>query len=142
MITIFRLSITNVDKLRKTSLSISNNKDEMQGSYLGPSFSDSEIEKETTTAIIGSNGIGKTTLLRTILGEIPPLNGTAYLGHNVEVGYFRQGSDDIPGDLTVMEALLQIKNLAIGEARSFLARFLFKGEEIFEQVKSLSGGER
>lgn len=103
---------------------------------------DSEIEKETTTAIIGSNGIGKTTLLRTILGEIPPLNGTAYLGHNVEVGYFRQGSDDIPGDLTVMEALLQIKNLAIGEARSFLARFLFKGEEIFEQVKSLSGGER
>ena len=103
---------------------------------------DSEIEKETTTAIIGINGIGKTTLLRTILGEIPPLNGTAYLGHNVEVGYFRQGSDDIPGDLTVMEALLQIKNLAIGEARSFLARFLFKGEEIFEQVKSLSGGER
>ena len=41
-----------------------------------------------------------------------------------------------------MEALLQIKNLSIGEARSFLARFLFKGEEIFEQVKSLSGGER
>ena len=69
---------------------------------------DIEVEKETTTAIIGSNGIGKTTLLRTILGEIPPLNGTAYLGHNVEVGYFRQGSDDIPGDLTVMEALLQI----------------------------------
>jgi ATP-binding cassette subfamily F protein 3 len=103
---------------------------------------DSEIEKETTTAIIGSNGIGKTTLLRTILGEIPPLNGTSYLGHNVEVGYFRQGSDDIPGDLTVMEALLQIRNIAIGEARSFLARFLFKGEEIFEQVKSLSGGER
>ena len=103
---------------------------------------DYEIQKETTTAIIGSNGIGKTTLLKTILGEIPPIKGSVSLGHNVKTGYFRQGSDEIPEDLTVMEALLQIKNLSIGEARSFLARFLFKGEEIFEQVKSLSGGER
>ena len=99
---------------------------------------DYEIQKETTTAIIGSNGIGKTTLLKTILGEIPPIKGSVSLGHNVKTGYFRQGSDEIPEDLTVMEALLQIKNLSIGEARSFLARFLFKGEEIFEQVKSLS----
>ena len=103
---------------------------------------DYEIQKETTTAIIGSNGIGKTTLLKTILGEIPPIKGSVSLGHNVKTGYFRQGSDEIPEDLTVMEALLQIKNLSIGEARSFLAKFLFKGEEIFEQVKSLSGGER
>ncbi|MFL2783939.1 MAG: ribosomal protection-like ABC-F family protein [Dehalococcoidia bacterium] len=103
---------------------------------------DYEIQKETTTAIIGSNGIGKTTLLKTILGEIPAIKGSVSLGHNVKTGYFRQGSDEIPENLTVMEALLQIKNLSIGEARSFLARFLFKGEEIFEQVKSLSGGER
>ena len=103
---------------------------------------DYEIQKETTTAIIGSNGIGKTTLLKTILGEIPPIKGSVSLGHNVKTGYFRQGSDEIPEDLTVKEDLLQIKNLSIGEARSFLARFLFKGEEIFEQVKSLSGGER
>ena len=103
---------------------------------------DYEIQKETTTAIIGSNGIGKTTLLKTILGEIPPIKGNVSLGHNVKTGYFRQGSDAIPENLTVMEALLQIKNLSIGEARSFLAKFLFKGEEIFEQVKSLSGGER
>ena len=103
---------------------------------------DIEIERGTTTAIIGNNGIGKTTLLKTIIGSIPALSGSSYLGHNVKIGYFRQGSDEIPGHLTVLEALLEIKNLSIGEARSFLARFLFTGEEIYDQVSSLSGGER
>ena len=70
------------------------------------------------------------------------MSGSSNLGHNVKIGYFRQGSDEIPGHLTVLEALLEIKNLSIGEARSFLARFLFTGEEIYDQVSSLSGGER
>ena len=103
---------------------------------------DTEIHRGTTTAIIGNNGIGKTTLLKTLLSDIPALEGKSSLGHNVKTGYFRQGSDEIPPNLTVMEALLQIKNLPIGEARGFLARFLFRGEEIFEKVSSLSGGER
>jgi len=103
---------------------------------------DIEIERGTTTAIIGNNGIGKTTLLKTIIGDIPALSGSSNLGHNVKIGYFRQGSDEIPDHITVLEALLEIKNLSIGEARSFLARFLFTGEEIFDQVSSLSGGER
>ena len=64
------------------------------------------------------------------------------MGHNVKIGYFRQGSDEIADNITVLEALLEIKNLSIGEARSFLARFLFTGEEIYDQVSSLSGGER
>ncbi len=103
---------------------------------------DIEIERGTTTAIIGNNGIGKTTLLKTIIGDIPALSGSSNLGHNVKIGYFRQGSDEIPEHITVLEALLEIKNLSIGEARSFLARFLFTGEEIYDQVSSLSGGER
>ncbi len=103
---------------------------------------DIEIERGTTTAIIGNNGIGKTTLLKTIIGSTPALSGSSNLGHNVKVGYFRQGSDEIPGHMTVLDALLEIKNLSIGEARSFLARFLFTGEEIYDQVSSLSGGER
>ena len=103
---------------------------------------DTVIHRGTTTAIIGNNGIGKTTLLKTLLSDIPALEGKSSLGHNVKTGYFRQGSDEIPPNLTVMEALLQIKNLPIGEARGFLARFLFRGEEIFEKVSSLSGGER
>ena len=103
---------------------------------------DIEIERGTTTAIIGNNGIGKTTLLKTIIGDIPALSGSSNLGHNVKIGYFRQGADEIADNITVLEALLEIKNLSIGEARSFLARFLFTGEEIYDQVSSLSGGER
>ncbi|MFL2759788.1 MAG: ABC-F family ATP-binding cassette domain-containing protein [Dehalococcoidia bacterium] len=103
---------------------------------------DIEIERGTTTAIIGNNGIGKTTLLKTIIGDLPALSGSSNLGHNVKIGYFRQGSDEIAAHITVLEALLEIKNLSIGEARSFLARFLFTGEEIYDQVSSLSGGER
>ena len=79
---------------------------------------------------------------KSILGETPPLSGSTRLGHNVKTGYFRQGSDEIPGHLTVMQALLEIKNLSIGEGRSFLARFLFSGDEIFDKVETLSGGER
>lgn len=106
------------------------------------SVPDTEIHRGSTTAIIGNNGIGKTTLLKTILGETPPLSGSTRLGHNVKTGYFRQGSDEIPGHLTVMQALLEIKNVSIGEGRSFLARFLFSGDEIFDKVETLSGGER
>ena len=75
------------------------------------SVPDTEIHRGSTTAIIGNNGIGKTTLLKTILGETPPLSGSTRLGHNVKTGYFRQGSDEIPGHLTVMQALLEIKNV-------------------------------
>ena len=103
---------------------------------------DLEIQKNTTTAIIGNNGIGKTTFLKTLLGETSPLNGFSELGYNVQTGYFRQGSDEIPNDISVLDALLEIKNITIGEARSFLARFLFSGDEIFDQVRSLSGGEK
>ena len=103
---------------------------------------DIEILRQSTTAIIGNNGVGKTTFIKTFLGEIAPLKGSIQLGHNVKMGYFRQGSDEINGKITVMEALLEKKNVSIGEARNFLARFLFKGDEMFNQVDSLSGGER
>ena len=103
---------------------------------------DCEIMKKTATAIIGNNGEGKTTLIKTIIGDIEPISGKVHTGHNVSIGYFRQGADNIPDNFTVLEALLDIKNLDIGEARNFLAKFLFVRDEIFNQVKSLSGGER
>ncbi|MBA13148.1 MAG: ABC-F family ATP-binding cassette domain-containing protein [SAR202 cluster bacterium] len=103
---------------------------------------DCEIIKKTATAIIGNNGEGKTTLIKTIIGDIEPISGKVHTGHNVSIGYFRQGADNIPDNFTVLEALLDIKNLDIGEARNFLAKFLFIRDEIFNQVKSLSGGER
>ena len=106
------------------------------------SVPDLKLERASRTAIIGSNGVGKTTLLRTILGLAPPLSGTVSLGHNVRVGYQRQGTDDLPESSSVLDALLDIKNVPVGEARSHLARFLFQGEDVFKSASSLSGGER
>ena len=101
-----------------------------------------QLERGSRTAIIGDNGTGKTTLLKTLQGLIPPLAGTATLGHNVKVGYYIQGLDDLPEESTVIEAFLQAKGMSPEEARSYLARFLFQGEDVFRRVADCSGGER
>ena len=103
---------------------------------------DLDLESSSRTAVFGANGIGKTTLLRTILGEQPPISGTVTLGHNVQTGYLNQGTWNLPDDKNVLEAFLEIRNLPIGEARDYLARFLFQGDDVFKQVRALSGGER
>ncbi len=105
-------------------------------------FPDMDVESGSRIAIVGANGIGKTTLLRTILGEQPPLSGAVTLGHNVQTGHLNQGTWNLPDDKTVLEAFLEVRNLPIGEARDYLARFLFQGEDVFKQVSALSGGER
>jgi ATP-binding cassette subfamily F protein 3 len=92
--------------------------------------------------IVGPNGAGKTTLLRTIAGELPPLDGTLAFGHNIAIGYLAQlRGAAIPG-ATVLDALLEAVPVTPGEARSYLARFLFRGDDAFKEVRSLSGGER
>ena len=103
---------------------------------------DIDLESGSRTAIVGANGIGKTTLIRTILGEQAPLSGTVRLGHNVQTGYLNQGTWNLPDDKNVLEAFLEIRNISIGEARDYLARFLFQGDDVFKQVSALSGGER
>ena len=103
---------------------------------------DADLERGSRTAIVGANGIGKTTLLRTILGEHRPISGTVTLGHNVETGHLNQGTWNLPDDKTVLEAFLEIRNIPIGDARDYLARFLFQGEDVFKRVATLSGGER
>ena len=103
---------------------------------------DTQLERGSRTAIIGSNGIGKTTLLKTLLGETPPIVGNASLGHNVEPGYYSQGSTDLPRHSTVLNALIDARNLRILEARNYLARFLFRGDDVFKSTSALSGGER
>jgi ATP-binding cassette subfamily F protein 3 len=101
-----------------------------------------ELERGSRTAIVGANGIGKTTLLRTILGQQQSLAGSIALGHNVDVGYLQQGTDDLPDGRSVLDALIDIRNLQLVDARSYLARFLFTGDDVFKQVAVLSGGER
>ena len=103
---------------------------------------DIDLESGSRAAIVGANGAGKTTLIRTILGEQPPLSGSVALGYNVEIGYLHQGTWDLPEDKTALDAFLEIRNIPIGEARDYLARFLFQGEDVFKPVAALSGGER
>ncbi len=92
--------------------------------------------------IVGPNGAGKTTLLRTIAGDLPPLDGSVGFGNAVQIGYLAQLREAaIPG-ATVLDALLEAIPVTAGEARGYLARFLFRGDDVFKEVRSLSGGER
>jgi ATP-binding cassette, subfamily F, member 3 len=92
--------------------------------------------------IVGPNGAGKTTLLRTIAGELPPVDGRLTFGNAVQIGYLAQlRRAAIPG-ATVLDALLDAIPLTPDEARGYLARFLFRGDDAFKEVRALSGGER
>jgi ATP-binding cassette subfamily F protein 3 len=92
--------------------------------------------------IVGPNGAGKTTLLRTIAGDLPPLDGRLTFGHAAQIGYLAQlRGAAIPG-ATVLDALLAAIPITPGEARGYLARFLFRGDDAFKEIRALSGGER
>ena len=108
---------------------------------------DLDLLRGQIVALIGPNGAGKTTLVRTILEELEPLAGRVEQGASVEVGYLAQrhigtGYGLMQGNQTVLDALLEIKRLPTGRARTFLGQFLFKGDDVFQTVESLSGGQR
>jgi len=92
--------------------------------------------------IVGPNGAGKTTLLRTIAGDLPPLDGTVRFGNAVQIGYLAQLRSAGIAGATVLDALLEAAPVTAGEARGYLARFLFRGDDAFKEVRLLSGGER
>ncbi len=94
--------------------------------------------------IIGGNGVGKTTLLRTILGEQPPLDGDWRWGAGVNIGYYDQRLRIVDGRNTVIEELRELASPSVtdGELRGFLGRFLFSGDDVFKPVSALSGGEK
>jgi ATP-binding cassette subfamily F protein 3 len=92
--------------------------------------------------IVGPNGAGKTTLLRTIAGTLVPLDGVLAFGNAVQLGLLAQLREAaIPG-ATVLDAILEAMPITAGEARAYLARFLFRGDDAFKEVRTLSGGER
>ncbi|HXI46898.1 MAG TPA: ABC-F family ATP-binding cassette domain-containing protein, partial [Candidatus Acidoferrales bacterium] len=92
--------------------------------------------------IVGPNGAGKTTLLRTVAGELPPLDGGITFGNGIQLGYLAQlRAAAFPGE-TVLDVLLEAAPVTPGEARGYLARFLFSGDDAFKEVRLLSGGER
>src|SRR5687767_5043887 len=94
--------------------------------------------------IIGPNGSGKTTFLRTILKTIEPLAGEVRWGTKVEVGYYAQQLDDLDDRNEIIMELRRVapSNATAGELRSFLAKFLFTGDDVYKHVRDLSGGEK
>jgi ATP-binding cassette subfamily F protein 3 len=101
-----------------------------------------ELRRGDRVGIVGPNGAGKTTLLRTIAGELRSLDGIMEIGRNVQLSYLAQLRDaPIPG-ATVLDALLAELPLTQAAARTHLARFLFRGDDVFKEVSALSGGER
>ena len=94
-------------------------------------------------AIIGPNGAGKTTFLKTILDQIRPLTGETELGASLQIGYFSQAHDGLHPGLTLMEEIQSLApRMLPAEERDYLARFLFTGDDVFQLVSTLSGGEQ
>jgi ATP-binding cassette subfamily F protein 3 len=101
------------------------------------------VQRGERVALLGPNGSGKSTLLRTIAGELMPLEGTLELGEGVEIAYFRQSQMELDDpDKTVLDVMISNGKMTISEARDFLGKFLFSGDEVFKKLSELSGGER
>lgn len=93
--------------------------------------------------IIGGNGKGKSTLLKTIVGALPSLGGEITLGNNIKIGYFDQQMAQYSGNKTVLDTFIDaFPTITPFEARSSLGTFLFSGDDVFKTVDMLSGGER
>ncbi|HLR03420.1 MAG TPA: ABC-F type ribosomal protection protein [Virgibacillus sp.] len=103
---------------------------------------DMHIMYQDRVAIIGENGTGKSTLLKLILQELEPDHGDVKVGSNVKVGYLSQHIFSDIEDDTVIEVFRDDVRMSEGEARQFLARFMFYGYAVFRKVSQLSGGER
>jgi ATP-binding cassette subfamily F protein 3 len=103
------------------------------------------ITRGQRIAVVGANGLGKSTLLKTIVAQIPLLSGEISLGHNVKIGYYAQNQAEYLNlDLCVLDNLKNVDpyNIGDGSARSVLGSFLFKGNDVYKVTKILSGGEK
>lgn len=103
---------------------------------------DLRLERYDCAALIGPNGCGKTTFLRTIMGDMMPLRGELMPGDQLRIGYFAQAHDQLNQENRVIDELRSHKNITEQEARNYLAQYLFRGDDVFKQISQLSGGER
>lgn len=103
---------------------------------------DLELRRGECAALIGPNGSGKTTFLKVLLGQLETLQGSVQNGASLKIGYFAQSQDALQGEHSVMDELLRHRAMQPGEARSYLAPYLFREEDVFKPLSALSGGER
>lgn len=102
-----------------------------------------DLKRGEKVALIGENGRGKTTLFKIIMDKINADNGIKVLGTNVNVGYYDQEQSDLNLDKTIIDEVWdEFPNLTTSKLRSYLASFLFTGDDVFKVINTLSGGEK
>ncbi len=101
------------------------------------------LRRGECAAVMGPNGAGKTTFLKTLLGDLPPLSGEVDIGASVQVGYFAQAHEGLHLSWTLLKEIQHTApHLLEEQAREYLAKFLFSGDDVYKEVHVLSGGER
>jgi len=100
------------------------------------------LRRGEVAALIGPNGAGKSTFIKTVVEQLAPLQGEVKLGAAVNIGYFAQAHESLNPKSSILDEILNAKNMAISEARHYLGRFMFSGDDVFRIISTLSGGER
>lgn len=101
------------------------------------------LKRGEVAAVIGPNGAGKTTFLKTILEQMPPLEGEVTLGASLHIGYLAQAHEDLQPNRTLIQEIEAVApGMLLADVRDYLAKFLFTGDDVFKQVSTISGGER
>ena len=134
---------TNLKEITKSSQMVMNLKDLSIGYDRSLATLNLEILRGEKLGIIGENGIGKSTLIKTLAGLIKPLNGDILYGTNLKIGYFDQNLAMQSNDNTVIEEFrCELPDLSYEEARKALGSFLFKDDDVDKLINVLSGGEK
>ncbi|MBE2269278.1 MAG: ABC-F family ATP-binding cassette domain-containing protein, partial [Anaerolinea sp.] len=100
------------------------------------------LRRGEVAALIGANGVGKSTFVKTIIGDLQPRAGELRLGTGVKIGYFAQAHELLNEQNSILDEIQTVKPMPISEARNLLAQFLFQGDDVFRPISTLSGGER
>ena len=100
------------------------------------------LRRGEKAALLGANGTGKTTLLKTILGEVDPLKGRAKIGNRVQIGYFSQTYERLNSKQTLLENFVIEYGFTEEHTRSMLGGMLFHGDDVFKEIGTLSGGQK
>lgn len=134
---------TNLDKISPSVKNVLHMKDLVIGYSTPLATINLDVIRGKKIGVIGANGIGKSTFLKTINGDILPLNGSLEYGLKVKTGYFDQDLAMLNDNNAVLEEFMSyLPDLLESEARSALGSFLFRGDDVYKHISVLSGGEK